>query len=293
MAEQQHPDIDRVTGTPTTGHVWDDIRELNTPLPRWWLWLFYATIIWSVGYWIVYPSWPLISGYTQGMFGWQSRNSIVNDMAGLKAVRGPMTDKLAAASLQEIASDPSLLEFARAQAKPIFNENCAPCHGSGGGGRKGFPNLNDDDWLWGGKLDDVAQTIMHGVRSADGQTRLGGMPAFGRDGMLKRSEIEAVAQYTRSLAGLSIDPKSDIATGKKVFADVCAACHGDDGKGKRDMGAPNLTDAIWLYGSDAQAIVDGLWNGRNGMMPAWSTRLDDSTIKALAVYVHTLGGGEK
>lgn len=292
MAEQKH-EIDGVTGTATTGHVWDDIRELNTPLPRWWLWLFCATIVWSVGYWIVYPSWPLIAGYTQGAFGWQSRNAIVNEMAGLKAIRGPMTDKLAEASLQEIFNDASLLDFARAQAKPIFSENCAPCHGTGGGGRKGFPNLNDDDWLWGGKLADIQQTIRHGVRSADSNTRVGGMPAFGRDGMLKRPEIEAVAQYTRSLAGLAVDPNSDRALGKKVFADVCAACHGADGKGKRDMGAPNLTDAIWLYGSDTTSIVDGLWNGRNGMMPAWNGRLDDSTVKALAVYVYTLGGGEK
>jgi cytochrome c oxidase cbb3-type subunit 3 len=293
MTDQTQREIDEFTGTPTTGHVWDDIRELNTPLPRWWLWLFYATIVWSVGYWLVYPSWPLISGYTQGLFGWQSRQAIVSDMASLKAIRGPMTDRLAAASLQEIVDNPLLLEFARAQAKPIFNENCAPCHGAGGGGRKGYPNLNDDDWLWGGKLDQVAETIRFGVRASDSRHRLGSMPALGRDGILKRAEIEASAQYTRSLAGLPVDPKADLVLGKKVFAETCAACHGPDGKGKRDLGAPNLTDAIWLYGSDADTIVDGLWNGRGGMMPAWAHRLDDSTIKALTVYVHTLGGGEK
>src|SRR5215470_4128334 len=293
MAEQSKVEIDRVTGTATTGHVWDGIRELNTPLPRWWLWLFYATIIWSIGYWIVYPSWPLISGYTHGTFGWQSRVAIVDDLAGLKAVRGPMTERLATASLHEIVGNPELLEFARAQARPIFNENCAPCHGSGGGGRKGFPNLNDDDWLWGGKLDDIALTIRHGVRSADAETRAGGMPAFGREGMLKRPEIEAAAQYVRSLAGLAAAPGADLAAGRKVLADTCASCHGPPGKGNRELGAPNLTDAIWLYGPDTATIVDGLWNGRNGMMPAWGGRLDDSTIKALTVYVHTLGGGEK
>jgi cytochrome c oxidase cbb3-type subunit 3 len=293
MADQTRREIDEFTGTPTTGHVWDDIRELNTPLPRWWLWLFYATILWSIGYWLVYPSWPLISGYTQGVFGWQSRQAIVSDMAGLKAIRGPMTDRLAAASLQEIVNDPLLLEFARAQAKPIFNENCAPCHGAGGGGRKGYPNLNDDDWLWGGKLDQLAETIRYGVRAAGSKNRLGSMPAFGRDGILKRDQIEAVAQYARSLAGLPVGSKADMALGKNVFTETCAACHGHDGKGKRDVGAPNLTDAIWLYGSDLDTIVDGLWNGRNGMMPAWVHRLDDNTIKALSVYVHTLGGGEK
>jgi cytochrome c oxidase cbb3-type subunit 3 len=211
MADEQRSEVDHVTGTATTGHVWDGIRELNTPLPRWWLWTFYATIVWSIGYWVVYPSWPLVSGYTKGFFAWQSREAIVNDIAGLKAIRGPMVDKLAAASLQQIVNDADLLEFARAQARPIFNENCAPCHGSGGSGTKGFPNLNDDDWLWGGKLDEVAQTIQHGIRSSDAKTRVGGMPAFGRDGIIKRPDIEAVAHYTRSLAGLPIDPKADLA----------------------------------------------------------------------------------
>jgi cytochrome c oxidase cbb3-type subunit 3 len=293
MAEHHKTEIDAITGTATTGHDWDGLRELNTPLPRWWLWVFYSTIVWSIGYWIVYPSWPLVSGYTSGVFGWQSRASIENDLAGLRAIRGPMVERLAAASPQEIAADPLLLDFARAQAKPIFGENCAPCHGSGGGGAKGFPNLNDDEWLWGGKLDAIATTIRHGVRSNDAKTRVGGMPAFGRDGMMKRDDIETVTQYVRSLAGLPVEGKPDLAAGKKVYGEICAACHGPEGKGNRELGAPNLTDAIWLYGSDSATIFDGLWNGRGGVMPAWSTRLDDSTIKALAVYVHTLGGGEK
>jgi cytochrome c oxidase cbb3-type subunit 3 len=288
MTEARSEQVDAVTGTPTTGHEWDGLRELNTPLPRWWLWLFYATIVWSIGYWIVYPSWPLISGYTHGLFGWQSREAVVNDLAALRAIRGPMADKLATASLQEIVNDPQFLAFARAQAKPIFAENCAPCHLS-----KGFPNLNDDDWLWGGKLDDIATTIRHGARSTDPKTRLGSMPAFGRDGMLKRAEIETVANYVRSIAGLPVEPNADLAAGKAVYAQACASCHGENGKGNRELGAPNLTDAIWLYGSEKAAIVDGLWNGRGGVMPAWDARLDDSTIKALAVYVHTLGGGEK
>ena len=297
MAEQHRENVDAVTGTATTGHEWDGVRELNTPLPRWWLWVFYATIIWSVGYWIVYPSWPLISGYTTGVFNWHSRAAITNELAGLRAIRGPMVDKLNAASLQEIRDDDRLREFALAQAKPIFLENCAGCHGSGAAGAKGYPNLNDDEWLWGGKLDDIAATIRHGIRSADAKTRAGSMPAFGRDGILKRADIETVADYVRSIAGLPADPKADpkagLAAGQKIFAQTCAVCHGPDGKGKRELGASNLTDAIWLYGSDKAAIVDGLWNGRGGMMPAWEGRLDDSTIKALAIYVHTRGGGEK
>jgi cytochrome c oxidase cbb3-type subunit 3 len=205
-----------------------------------------------------------------------------------------MVDRLAAASLQQIAADPVLLDFARAQGRSTFAENCAPCHGAGGGGGRGYPNLNDDDWIWGGTLDEIAQTIRHGVRSADAETRQGAaMPAFGRDGVLKRADIDTVAEYARSLAGLPVDAKTDLAAGKKIFADNCAVCHGEAGKGKRELGAPNLSDAIWLYGSDHAAIVNGVWNGRGGVMPAWAGRLDDVTIKALAVYVHSLGGGEK
>jgi cytochrome c oxidase cbb3-type subunit III len=290
----QAPDVDALTGTATTGHVWDGIRELNTPLPRWWLWLFYATIIWSVGYWIVYPTWPLLSSYTTGAFRWHSRDAVVADIGALKAQRAAMVDRLAAASLQQIAADPVLLDFARAQGRSAFAENCAPCHGAGGGGGRGYPNLNDDDWIWGGTLDEIAQTIRHGVRSADAETRQGAaMPAFGRDGVLKRADIDNVTEYVRSLAGLPVDAKADLAAGKKIFADNCAVCHGEAGKGKRELGAPNLSDAIWLFGSDHAAIVNGVWNGRGGVMPAWAGRLDDVTIKALAVYVHSLGGGEK
>ena len=285
--------VDAATGVTTTGHEWDGLKELNNPLPRWWLWTFYATIIWAVGYWLVYPSWPLVTSYTTGLFGWQSREAVVADLAGLKALRGPMTEKLTNASLTEIATDPLLLSFARAQGRTAFGDNCAPCHGSGGGGAKGFPNLNDDDWLWGGKLDDIALTIQHGVRSADPDTRAGTMPAFGRDNMLQRADINAVADYTRSLSGLAPAPGAQVEQGKKVFADNCATCHGEDGKGNRELGAPNLTDGIWLYGSSKEVIIDGIVNGRGAVMPAWKERLDATTIKALAVYVHTFGGGEK
>lgn len=285
--------IDTVTGTETTGHEWDDIRELNTPLPRWWLWLFYITIIWSIGYWIVYPAWPLVSSYTTGYFNWHSRQAVVEDIAALKAKRAGMTDRIAAAPLQGILDSQTLLDFARAQGRAAFADNCAPCHGAGGGGAKGYPNLNDDDWLWGGKLDDIALTIRHGVRSSDDKSRQGAMPAFGRDKMLERPDILAAADFARSLSNLPVAADADLAKGKKVFADNCAACHGEAGKGNRELGAPDLTDQIWLYGSSRDAIVEGLINGRGAVMPAWSQRLDETTIKALTVYVHTLGGGQK
>jgi len=287
------PNIDTLTGTATTGHEWDGLRELNTPLPRWWLWIFYATIVWSIGYWIVYPSWPLISSYTKGSFGWQSREAVVSDLAQLKVQRGPIMDQLASASLQQIEGSPQLLDFARAVGKSAFADNCAPCHGAGGGGAKGYPNLNDDDWLWGGSLDAIAHTIRTGVRSNHPDTRPGTMPAFGRDGVLKRPDIDAVADYTRSLSGLPTPAGADLTRGAKVFAENCAVCHGEKGAGNRELGAPNLTDKIWLYGPDKQTIVDGIVNGRGAVMPAWAGRLSDTTIKALTVYVHALGGGEK
>jgi cytochrome c oxidase cbb3-type subunit III len=286
-------EIDKITGTATTGHEWDGLKELNTPLPRWWLWLFYATIVWALGYWVVYPAWPLISNSTQGLFGWHSRAAIVEDLAALKATRGPMMDKLASASVQEIAADQQLSDFARAVGRVAFADNCAPCHGSGGAGGKGYPNLNDDDWLWGGKLSDIEQTVRYGARFGDDNGHQGQMPAFGRDGILKPEQISTVADYVRSLSGLPTERGADLAGGKKIFADNCATCHGEDAKGNREVGSANLTDKIWLYGSDKDTIVQTLTNGRGGVMPAWGKRLDEPTLKSLVVYVWSFGGGEK
>lgn len=293
MAAQSQHDVDKITGTATTGHEWDGVRELNTPLPRWWLWIFYGTIIWSIGYWIVYPAWPLVSSYSKGISGWQSREAIIQDLDALRKSRGIMAEKIAASSLPAIVTDTELSAFARAQGRTIFGDNCAACHGAGGGGGKGYPNLVDDEWLWGGKLADIEQTIRFGIRSAHEQTRQGSMPAFGRDGLIKREDIENVADYVRSLSGLPTGKKANLVAGKAVFTANCVICHGENGTGKRELGAPDLTDAIWLYGPDRNVIIEGLWNGRGGVMPAWSGRLDESAIKALAVYVYSMGGGEK
>lgn len=290
MAEE-HKHIDALTGTATTGHDWDGIQELNTPLPRWWLWLFYLTIIWSVGYWIVYPAWPLVTDATKGVFGYNSRAVVVEDLAALQAQRGPMMKQLASASTAEIAASPQLIDFARAQGRVAFADNCAPCHGAGGGGAKGYPNLNDDDWLWGGKLADIEKTIRFGIRGGNDNGHQGNMPPF-KD-VLKPAEMSNVADYVRSLAGLSTEAGVDLKAGQKVYADNCAVCHGDAGKGNREVGAPNLTDRIWLYGSDKATIVQGLQQGRGGVMPVWEGRLSEPVIKALAVYVYGFGGGEK
>jgi cytochrome c oxidase cbb3-type subunit III len=285
--------VDAFTGTATTGHEWDGIRELNTPLPRWWLWLFYITIVWAIGYWFVYPAWPLISSFTTGAFGWHSREAVVSDLNELKTMRAPMTAKLAEASLGAIKSDQALADFAYAQGRSSFRENCGPCHGAGGGGAKGYPNLNDNDWLWGGTLEEIQQTIEFGVRSGHAKAHESQMPAFGRDGMLKRDEIVSVSNYVRALASLPTRPKVDLAAGKKLYVDNCAVCHGAEGKGNKELGAPNLSDGIWLFGSDEASIIEIVTNARSGVMPAWAGRLDPVTIKALAYYVHTLGGGEK
>jgi cytochrome c oxidase cbb3-type subunit 3 len=291
VAEEKH--IDALTGTATTGHEWDGLRELNTPLPRWWLWLFYITIVWAVGYWVVYPAWPLLTSTTEGVTGWHARSAVVDDLAALKAQRGPLMEKLSTASMTDIAADPQLLDFSRAVGRVAFADNCAPCHGAGGGGAKGYPNLNDDDWLWGGKLADIEATIRHGARTGDDKGRAGNMPAFGRDNILKANEISAVADFARTLSGLAPAAGADLNLGKKLFADNCAVCHGAEGKGNRELGAPNLTDKIWLYGADKATIVQGIQNGRGGVMPVWTGRLPEPTIKALTLYVHTLGGGEK
>lgn len=288
----EHNEIDRVSGRSTTGHEWDGIKELNTPLPRWWVLTFYATIVWAFGYWVVYPAWPLVSGYTSGVLHYTNRAAVAEDLARLEALRGEKMKVLGTASLAEIEKDPALLALARARGKTVFGDNCAPCHGSGAAGAKGYPNLNDDDWLWGGSLDQIMQTIQFGARSGHAKAHEGPMLAFGRDGVLKKDEIATVANYVRSLSGLATAPGYDAASGKKIFEENCVACHGEGGKGNQELGAPNLTDQIWLYGFDEATLVETITNGRAGVMPAWTDRLDAVTIKALTVYVHSLGGGK-
>jgi cytochrome c oxidase cbb3-type subunit III len=289
MAE--HKELDRVTGKTTTGHEWDGIKELNTPLPRWWVITFYLTILWAVGYWVVYPAWPLLWSHTTGVLNYSSRADLAVELANLEKIRGDKMVALGAAPLANIEKDLALLALARAQGKAAFGDNCAPCHGSGGAGAKGYPNLNDDDWLWGGTLDQIMQTIQFGIRSGNAKTHESAMLAFGKEGVLKKDQIVAVANYVRSLSGLSTNSGYDRAVAAKIFADNCAACHGDAGKGNQELGAPNLTDKIWLYGSDEATLIETISNGRAGVMPAWVGRFDPSTVKALTVYVHSLGGG--
>jgi len=283
--------VDQATGTETTGHEWDGITELNTPLPRWWLGIFYLCILWAVGYWILMPAWPGISGYTHGLLNHSQRDEVTAEVNALKAARRVKEGELTRATLAQIQGNPDLLQFAMASGRTTFGDNCAACHGSGGQGAHGYPNLNDDVWLWGGKLADIQHTITVGVRSTDPNTRQSQMPAFGRDGILKPDQIDDLTAYVVHLSGRAADPAA-VGRASKLFADNCAMCHGPAGKGNREIGAPNLTDNEWLYGPTPEDIHDQIWNGRGGVMPTWAGRLSPEEIKALAVYVHSLGGGE-
>lgn len=286
-------DIDSVTGVETTGHVWDgDLKELNKPLPRWWLYVLYATIIWAIGYWIVYPTWPLLNGeYTKGVLDYSQRGEVTQEVAAAKAAQAKYFEQIAATPVGEIEKNQELLPFVMAGGAAVFGDNCGPCHGKGGGGAIGYPNLNDDDWLWGGTPEAIERTIQFGIRSGHAEARDMAMPRFGLDGILKPAEISDAAQFVLSLSGKSNDPAA-AQRGKKIFADNCAACHGEEGKGNPEMGAPNLTDGIWLYGGKLADIEKTIETGRGGVMPYWTGRLDPVTIKMLAAYVHSLGGGK-
>ena len=289
MSEKE---IDSVTNVETTGHEWDGIKELNNPLPRWWVYVFYATIVFSIGYAVYYPAIPLIEGATRGISGETTRGQLHQEMAEVEAGRADMLEQIRSMDVGEIQANPELARFASAGGASAFKVYCSQCHGSGAQGAAGYPNLNDDDWLWGGSIEQIAATIRHGVRyEADGDTRWSEMPAFGRDQLLPREDILAVAHYVRSLSGLEHD-QGAMDEGARVYAENCAACHGDEGLGNTELGAPNLADALWLYGNSQQDIVSQVNNPKHGVMPAWGDRLGDAVVKQLAVYVHGLGGGE-
>lgn len=273
----------------TTGHEWDGLREFDNPLPRWWLWIFYGCIAFAIGYWVLMPAWPGINGYTRGTLGQSDRADVVRELAALKLQRAGMMNKLAGASLEQIEQDPDLQNFALNVGQSVFGDNCATCHGQGGIGRPGYANLRDDIWLWGGSLQDILKTITVGVRSDHPDTRMSAMPAFGRDGILTAAQVNDLTEY---VVALSRRPANAAAVRRagQVFADNCASCHGAQGLGNQQVGAPNLTDRDWLYGGEREAIRGQIQNGRGGVMPAWGARFDEPTLKALAVYIHANSG---
>ncbi len=289
MADQRKRD--EHTGFDDTGHEWDGIRELDRPLPRWWLWVWYASILTAVIMWILLPAWPGLTGNTPGVLHLSDRAKVARDLKALAVQRGLEGRMLNDASLEQIEKDPKLQAYSLAAGQSIFGDNCATCHGQGGTGGKGYPNLRDDVWLWGGTLEDIQHTITVGVRSGQSDARVSQMPAFGRDQMLKAGEIDDLTEY---VVALSHRPANAAAAARAapIFAQQCVACHGPTGTGNQALGAPNLTDADWLYGSDRAAIHGQIWNGRGGVMPSWRARFDPATIKALAVYIHANAGGQ-
>lgn len=277
---------------PTTGHSWDGIEEFDNPMPRWWLWTFYLCIIWGIGYTIAFPAWPLVNSATSGLLGWSTRGDVAEDIAAVDAANGPINARLEAVDMTAIAAEPDLHNYAVSAGSAVFKTWCAQCHGSGAAGAVGYPNLLDDDWLWGGTIEDIQLTVAHGIRNEeDEDARYSEMPAFGRDELLEKSEISAIANYVISLSGEPADASS-LEEGKTLYADNCAACHGEQAEGDIYQGAPNLTDAIWLYGGSYDDVVETITNARFGVMPAWSGRLSEAEVRAVTAYVHQLGGGE-
>ncbi|MBZ6379639.1 cytochrome-c oxidase, cbb3-type subunit III [Pacificimonas flava] len=284
--------IDEPTGTETVGHEWDGIEELNTPLPRWWLWTFYATIIWALVYTVFYPAWPGIAGYTKGLLGWSSEEELAEEMAEEAERRAPILEAIAATPIERLPEDSELLRFAQVGGESLFKNYCVQCHGTGAAGGKGYPNLNDDEWLWGGDMKAIQYTLEHGIRNPDhDETRFSMMPAFGRDGLLSEEEIADVTAHVRVISGQA-DPSEAAVRGAEIFGQQCAVCHGPEGAGDREQGAPNLTDAIWLYGGDTETIRQTVRNSRYGVMPRFGARLNPVEIKMLTAYVHSRGGGE-
>ena len=290
MADKQ--DIDDATGIDTTGHDWDGIKELNNPLPRWWLWCFYGTIVWGVAYTIAYPAWPLINSATSGVLGYSTRAEVVEQIAAVDAQNAEGSMRLASAELAALAPDDPAYRYGVAGGASVFLANCSQCHGSGAAGVQaaGYPNLLDDDWLWGGTLEEIEYTVRHGIRNeTDPDARWTEMPAYGD--IFSDEEIAASVEYVLALSGQEHDAVL-AEQANELFLDNCAACHGDAGDGIREMGAPNLTDAIWLYGGDRATLTETITYSRFGVMPAWGQRLDETEIKAVTLYLHQLGGGE-
>ncbi len=282
------PRVDPVTGTETTGHSWDGIEELNSPLPRWWLWIFYATVLWSLVYVVLYPAWPLISDSTKGTLGWSSRAELAEEIAMVEEGQADVRRALRETDPALVPGDPELHGFALNAGAAVFRSHCSQCHGAGAAGFTGYPNLLDDAWLWGGTVEDILFTVRHGIRNdEDPDARWSEMPSFGET--LSDGEISVLAAHVRSLPS-GLDPLSG--QGGSLFAEHCSVCHGDDGKGDRLQGAPDLTDAISLYGDSEESVAQSIIVGPFGVMPPWGGRLSEEEIRAVALYVHALGGGE-
>lgn len=287
------------TEVETTGHSWDGIEEYNNPMPRWWLWTFYACVVWGLAYTVAYPAWPLVNGATAGLLGKSTRADVAADIVRFEEANSGLKQQLVDAKLGDIGSDPELSSYALNAGAAVFRTWCAQCHGAGAQGAQaaGYPSLLDDSWLWGGTIEDIHTTISVGIRyeeTDEDYIRQGEMTAFGRDELLSEEEIQQVVAFVQQLSGQEHDAALAEA-GAVVYEDNCSSCHMEDGKGEKTLGAPNLTDAIWLYGGDADTLYETIWAGRAGRMPARGGApeevIDEAMIRAVATYVHSLGGG--
>lgn len=279
---------------PTTGHSWDGIEEYDNPMPRWWVWIFIITVIWSFGYWIAYPAWPGIKGATSGVLGYSSRANVVTEIEEFEARNETWFAQLVETDLDAIRENDELQRFAVNAGGSVFRAQCSQCHGTGGAGvqASGYPNLLDDDWLWGGTMEDIVTTVAWGIRNEDHpDARWSEMPAFGADGLLDEDEIMQVVHYVRRMSGQEYEVELADA-GAEVYEWNCASCHGDDGGGDYFLGAPALNNAIWLYGGSIETLYETVYHSRFGVMPGFENRLREAEIRAVAAYVHQLGGGQ-
>jgi cytochrome c oxidase cbb3-type subunit 3 len=278
----------------TTGHSWDGIQEFDNPMPRWWVWIFILCVIWAFGYWVFYPAWPGMTKATSGVLGYSSRSEVVQEIAAFEERHDALFAQILETEPGELENNEDLHRFAVNAGASVFAAQCSQCHGAGGAGvqASGFPNLLDDDWLWGGTHDDIVQTVTWGIRNEEYlDSRYSQMPAYGRDELLSEEEIRQTAQFVLSLSGAEHDADM-AAVGAEIYDINCSSCHGVEGEGDQFIGAPTLNDQIWLYGGSPETIYESIYNARFGVMPGFENRLRDAEIRAVAAYVHQLGGGE-
>ncbi|MBD9512006.1 cytochrome-c oxidase, cbb3-type subunit III [Ensifer sp. ENS10] len=283
---------DPVSGRETTGHEWNGIKELDTPVPRGVLIFLIVTHIWAIAWWFFVPAWPLGTTYTKGLFGIDQKTTVEAQVVEAERGRSGWMSRIATEPYDTILSDEALMQTVRHTGRQLFGDNCAACHGRDGKGRANYPDLTDDDWLWGGGPQLIEQTMRVGINTRHPESRIGQMPAFGRDQLLDREQVRSVAAYVYSLTHSDYSTPENVdrlEAGREVFVTTCAACHGEDAKGKSDVGAPNLTDSSWIYGGDLDTIIASVHGGRQGHMPTWDERLTTAEIRTLALYVHDLG----
>lgn len=287
MAVDHEEVRDSYTGYLTTGHEWNGITELNTPVPRAVYFFLTLAFLFSVGYWVLMPAWPLGDTYTKGLLGIDQRKVVAASLTAAATDRSAWSRKIAGEDYAAIQADPALMAVVRETGHTLFGNNCAACHGVDAKGGPGFPNLTTSSWLWGGKPEDIFNTIKVGINSAHKDSRSSQMPAFGRDQMLPRGDVLKAASYVYSLSHpgtKDLDPKN-VEAGKAIFAANCVACHGENAKGNAELGAPDLTDKSWIYGGDLETIDTTIWGGRQGHMPTWEGRLSDLDRKILTLYL--------